>query len=287
MNIKDIKTVCVVGSGNMGQQIALCMAIAGYKTYCVDISEAAISKARDFVEKYLPGRVAKGKMTQEEACESRERLHFTTKLEDACKEADFVIEAVNERLELKRSVFAELDSLCPPHTVIVTNSSDIVSSKMASVTKRPDKVCNMHFFIPALHMKVVEVVKGPHTSEETVQLTMEMVRSINKNPVYIKKEIYGFVVDRILNALHKEALYLVDNDYASPEDIDIAVEGGLNHPMGPFRLIDFVGIDVIYQIQDERYKETGNPDDAPSPTIAKKYMAGELGRKTGKGFYQY
>lgn len=174
----------------------------------------------------LPERVAKGKLTAEQAAGAKERLHFTSQLSEAARNADFVIEAVVEKIKVKRNLFAELDKLCPPHAILASNSSYIVSSRFADATNRPEKVCNMHFFNPALVMKVVEVVKGPHTSEETAQITIDLCRAIDKSPVVLNKEIYGFVVNRILAAITREAFYLAEEGFASPQDIDIAVEGG-------------------------------------------------------------
>ncbi len=287
MDIKDVKTICVVGAGNMGHQIALQCALYGYETYCTDVSQEMINKAQAFAEKYLPERVAKGKLTAEQTAQAKAHLHFVSQLSEAAKNADFVIEAVVEKVDVKRELFAELDKLCPPHAILASNSSNIVSSQFADVTSRPEKVCNMHFFNPALVMKVVEVVKGPHTSEETVQITIDLTKAIGKTPVVITKEIYGFVVNRILGAITGEAFHLAEEGYATPQDIDIAVEGALGHPMGPFRLMDLTGLDLAYTIRTERYKASGDPKDKPPKILEEKFKAGEYGRKTGKGFYTY
>jgi len=287
MKIDDIKKICVVGAGNMGHQISMLAAICGYQVSCVDVSEEQLNKARDFAKAYLPGRVAKGKMTEDQAEAAGARLSFTTDMKEALADTDFVIEAATEKLELKRQIFKELDRLSPPHAVLATNSSFFVSSMVADVTSRPDKVCNMHFFNPALVMKCVEVVQGPYTSEQTTELTMELSRRLKKEPVKLNKEIYGFLVNRILSAINNEALYLLDTGVASAEDIDKAVVNALGHPLGPFRLQDLTGIDLSYHIMMERYNETGDPADKPSPTIVEKYVKGEWGQKTGKGFYDY
>ena len=287
MNVNDIRTICVVGAGLMGHQIAANAAIHGYETFCTDISQEMLENAVSFVDDYLPGRVEKGKLSEKTAREARKRLHFTKSLEKAAAGADFVIEAVVEKLEVKRSLFTRLDATCPPHAILASNSSYIVSSKIAGATERPGKVLNMHFFNPALVMEIVEVVHGPHTSQETVDATMELSRRMGKTPVLIRKEIYGFIVNRIVDAINREAFFLAEQGIATPEDIDIAVEGGLNHPMGPFRLTDLIGIDLNYFAHTEHYEETGDPQDAPSPLIVEKYKKGEFGRKTGKGFYSY
>lgn len=287
MTVQGINCVCVVGAGTMGQQIALSFALAGYKTTCTDVIADVLERADKFADTYLQGRVAKGKLTETAAKQARDNISFALSLEQAASNADFVVEAVLEKLELKQELFAKLDKLCPPHAILATNSSFIVSSKIAPVTARPDLVCNMHFFAPVLAMKLVEVVQGPHTSDATANTAVEVARSMEKVPVLLKKEIYGFLVNRILTAINLEALYLHDTGIASAEDIDIAVVNALGHPMGPFKLMDLSGIDVIYQVLMERYKETGNPSDKPSPAIVEKYVKGEWGQKRGKGFYDY
>ena len=287
MPVHGIKNVCVVGAGNMGHQIALCFAIAGYRVKCTDINPEVLKKAEEFADRYLPERVAKGKMSEEVARQARANLSFTLDLKEAAADADVVVEAIIEKLEAKRELFARLDEICPPHTILATNSSFIVSSKIATATRRPEKVCNMHFFNPALVMKLVEVVKGPHTAQETAQIIFDLARDIGKVPVLLQKEIYGFLVNRIVSAITHEALYLYDMGIASHEDIDRAVELALGHPMGPFRLMDLTGIDLSYYIAMERYRETGDPAHKPSPVIVEKFVKKEWGRKTGKGFYDY
>jgi 3-hydroxybutyryl-CoA dehydrogenase len=287
MKISDIKKICVVGAGNMGHQISLQAALCGYKVSCVDVSKEQLAKARKFAETWVPGRIAKGKLDEDRGKKALAYLSFTSVLNEAASDADFVIEAATEVLELKRKIFKQLDEICPPHAILATNSSTLVSSLVADITSRPEKVCNMHFFNPVLVMKCVEVVKGCHTSGETAQLTIEVARMMDKIPVLLHKEIYGFLVNRILNALSKEALYLYDRGIASYEDIDSAVVNALGHPMGPFRLMDLTGIDLSYHIGIERYRDTGNSEDMPSPTVVGKYVKGEWGEKTGRGFYEY
>lgn len=285
--VNTVKTICVVGAGNMGHQIALQAALTGFTTYCTDVSEITLAKARDFAANYLAERVKKGKMTQETADEVQARIKFTDSLEEAAANADMVIEAIVEILDIKRDLFSRLDKICPAHTIFATNSSYIVSSRIADATARPEKVLNVHFFNPALVMKLVEVVKGPHVADETVDTVFEVSRQLGKTPVLIKKEIYGFVVNRIFSALTKEACYLLDQDVASIEDIDIAVKNGLGHPMGPFELLDLTGIDLEYDVLTAKYQSTGALEDKPSPAIVSRYAQGRFGRKTGAGFYDY
>ncbi|KGK90906.1 3-hydroxyacyl-CoA dehydrogenase [Desulfosporosinus sp. HMP52] len=287
MNFEDIKTICVVGAGNMGHQIAVCCALAGYQVTCTDISQDMLNKAEAFAKSYLPERVSKGKLTQDQVDKALANLRFTPSLEEAAGVADYVIEAAVEKIAIKRKLFADLDRIAPSHAILATNSSYIVSSQVADATKRPDKICNMHFFNPALVMKLVEVVQGPHTSLETAQLTMDLCAKLGKIAVLLKKEIYGFLVNRILSALAQEALYLVDMGIATPQEIDIAVTNALGHPMGPFRLMDLTGIDLSYYSAMERYQASGNPKDKPSPLVVEKFSKGEWGKKTKKGYYTY
>ncbi|HNX92332.1 MAG TPA: 3-hydroxyacyl-CoA dehydrogenase family protein [Syntrophomonas sp.] len=281
------KNICVIGAGLMGQQIVLQAAVCGFDASCVEINPEALKKAQAFAEKWLQGRVDKNVMTAEAAQQIKDRLIFTTNLEEAAIKADLVIEAAIEDLGVKRSLFAQLDKFCPEHTILCTNSSYIVSSKIADATQRPDKILNLHFFNPALVMKLAEVVKGPHTSDETVEEVLEVSRALNKVPTLVKKEIYGFVCNRIFSAITKEACYLLDQDIASIEDIDNAIRNGLGHPMGPLQLLDMTGIDLEYKVSMDRYRETGDPFDKPSPSIVERYALGQYGRKAGKGFYQY
>lgn len=287
MTVDDIKKICVVGAGNMGHQISLLCAIHGYKTSCTDVLPEILKKAEKFADTYLPGRVEKGKMAKEAAEAARRNISFTPDLEEAAKDADFVIEAATEVLDIKRKVFARLDALTPPHAVLATNSSYLVSSLVADATKRPEKVLNMHFFNPALVMKLVEVVKGPHVSDESARITMDLSRKIDKIPVLIKKEVEGFLLNRIFKVIAREALWMMEMGIASIEDIDKACVYGAGHPMGPFRLMDLTGIDLNYIRSMERFRETGDRADLPSPGVVEKYVQGRYGEKTGKGWYDY
>ena len=287
MTVDDIKKICVVGAGNMGHQISLLCAIHGYKTTCTDIIPDILKKAEKFADTYLPGRVEKGKLTKEQAEAARKKISFTLDLKEAAKDADFVIEAALEVLDVKKKVFADLDRLTPSHAILATNSSAIVSSLIADATKRPSKVVNMHFFNPALAMKLVEVVKGPHVSDETAKITMELSEKLEKVPVLIKKEVDGFLLNRIFRVIGREALWMLEMGVASIEDIDKACVHGAGHPMGPFRLMDLTGIDLNYTMSMERFKRTGNFADLPAPSVVERYTQGHYGEKTGKGWYDY
>ncbi len=287
MKIEDIKNICVVGAGNMGHQIALQCAISGYKVKCTDVIPEILKKAEDFAGSYLEGRVKKGKMTEDQAKEIRGNISFTPSLEEASKDADYVIEAILERLALKRKVFADLDKFAPAHAILATNSSMIVSSKIADATNRPSQVCNLHFFNPALVMKLVEVVQGPHVSDETAQISMQLCEKIGKVPIHIKKEVWGFVLNRIFSAISKESMWMLEMGVASFEDIDKACVYGAGHPMGPFRLNDLTGLDLSYDIGMELFQETGDRANLPTPELVKRVSRGDFGQKTGKGWYDY
>jgi 3-hydroxybutyryl-CoA dehydrogenase len=283
----EIQKITVVGAGNMGHQIALCAALSGFQVKCFDTNSDVLAKAITFTTNYLKERITKGKLTEVEANQAKENLLFVATIEEAVVDTDLVIEAIIEKLEVKRTLFAKLDEICPAHTILATNSSYIVSSKIADATNRPEKVCNMHFFNPALVMKLVEVVQGEHVSEETVEAVVNAAKKMNKTPVLLHKEIYGFLANRLLQATRKEALKLLDMGVASFEDIDTAAMNGLGYPMGPFQLLDLTGIDLAYHVDTEKYQESGNPDDKPSPTVVDKFNKGEFGKKVGKGFYDY
>ncbi|MFS0575435.1 3-hydroxyacyl-CoA dehydrogenase family protein [Sporosarcina sp. 179-K 3D1 HS] len=286
MKNNEIKKVAVVGSGVMGSQIAMVCALAGYPVTLQDIERDSLSKAKAFLQEQMDKRIAKGRYTVEEVDNAFTRLSFTEHVEDLSN-ADLVIEAIVEKLDAKRELFAKLDKIVAPHTILATNSSTIVSSKIADAVTHPENVCNIHFFNPVLVMEMVEVVKGPHTSDETAERSMAFVKSIRKTPVLLKKEISGFIANRILGKLMDEALFLYENGYATHEEIDLVCKKALNHPIGPFALMDLTGLDVNYFVRMQRYHESGDEQDKPSRTVIEKVEKGELGKKTGKGFYQY
>lgn len=282
----EINKVAVIGAGTMGSQIAMVCSLAGYPVTLQDVIAESLEKAKDFLDMQMQKRIKKGRFTAEEVKSAFQRISFTASLEELT-ESDLVIEAIVEKLDVKRELFKKLDEMTQPHAILATNSSTIVSSKIADVTRRPDKVCNIHFFNPALVMELVEVVKGPHTSEETAQTSMDFVKKINKLPVLLNKEISGFIANRILGKLMDEAVYLLENGYASHEEIDLVCTKALNHPIGPFALMDLTGIDVNYFVRMQRYEESGDERDKPAKIVQEKVEKGELGRKTGKGFYTY
>jgi 3-hydroxybutyryl-CoA dehydrogenase len=287
MKIDEIKNVAVVGAGNMGHQIALQCALHGFKTVSTDVIPAVLEKAEKFCDSYLPGRVEKGKLTEDAAKKARSLISFTGDLKEAVKDADLVIEAVLERIDLKRKIFADLDKFAPSKAILATNSSFIVSSRIVDVTSRPSQVCNLHFFNPALVMKLVEVVQGPHVSDETAQCMMDFCEKIDKVPILIKKEVDGFVLNRIISAISNEAMWMLEMGVASYEDIDKACVYGAGHPMGPFRLMDLTGIDLAFDIGMSHFYVSGDRADLPTPSVVKKVTEGKLGQKTGEGWYSY
>lgn len=283
----EIRTVVVLGAGTMGSQIAAVCALAGYGTSLVDISQDQLDRARTQLEQRLSRDVEKDRRTREDVDAAWDRLTLTTDRDAAAATADLVIEAAVEDLSVKRTIFSELDAVCPGHTLLVTNSSNIVSSRVADATSRPDRVCNLHFFNPALVMACVEVVPHPGTAPDTVDRMVSFVESLGKTPVRLKQEIPGFVANRLLGALRREALELYEAGIADFQDIDVAAKTALGHPMGPFELMDLVGIDVVHLIRLAEYEQTGDPASLPAESIKAKYEAGDFGRKTGRGWYDY
>jgi 3-hydroxybutyryl-CoA dehydrogenase len=282
-----IERVLVVGAGQMGHQIAMLCALGGYTTILQDVNAKSLQKAEESLENRMNQWVGQQKITNEQKEEAFAHLTFTTNLEEATHDVDFVIEAIVEKLEAKRDLFQRLDSLTPAHAILATNSSTIVNSVLADVTKRPDKICNMHFFFPPLVMDCVEVVMSEKTSEETIETVMAVCKQINRTGLLIRKEISGFVANRILGAINREALHLYEEGIADFKEIDTIVKKALGHPLGPFELIDLSGADIVYNVMELRYAESGKNEDKPSISIKEKVSSGNLGRKTGQGFYSY
>src|SRR5437879_9272689 len=244
----------------MGRQIALNAAHHGFTVRIWDANAGQLQAAERWTDEYIAGRIEKGRWTRDEAAAARAKLSFAADLAEAAADADLAIEAVVEDLAVKRRVFAELDRLCPPRAILVTNSSTFVSSLLANATRRPSQVANLHYFNPAMVMEVVEIVQGPHTAPETATLLAEFARRSGKRPIVLRKELDGFVANRLLWALNREACFLVDEGYATFEEVDLAAEKALGHPMGPFRLMDVTGIDPAILILTARPPAIGRAD---------------------------
>ncbi len=281
-----IKKVAVIGAGAMGRQIGLNTAIYPFEVYVYDKKSEALDSVRAWEDSYLAGRISKGRMTEEQVAGIRERFKIVSDMEEACRDADLVIEAVVEVETVKHAVFQEINALVRKDCVIASNSSRMVSSRFICDIDNPERLCNLHYFNPALVMKLVEIVRNDSTSEEVVQAMKDFCLATGKKPVEVKKEIDGFIVNRILGAIYQEARWLVDEGYCSYEDLDIACENGLNHPMGPYRLNDLTGLDLTFDMMKASYEKTGKKplgyDD-----IKERVDKGWYGVKTGKGFYRY
>ena len=285
MKIQDVKKVCVAGTGQMGRQIALQCALYGYDTYILSRSQESLDKVKTWANDYLADRVAKGKRTQEEVDAAKAKLHLTTSIEEAAK-VQLVIESVVEEKDAKVKFFKDFNAHASKDTILASNSSYMPSSLFVDCVDNPGRVVNLHYFNPALVMQLVEVVIGEHTSEEAVTLCMEFAKATGKTPILLHKEIDGFVVNRILQAIRREAFYLIEQGICSPQDLDIGVELGLNHPMGPFRLLDITGVDLQYLSGKRRWEESGEKPYGHD-LVQQMYERKEWGKKTGKGFYTY
>lgn len=270
----------------MGRQIALNAALHGFEAVVYDISAEACEKIVQWKDDYLAGRISKGRLTQAQVSEADGRFGVSADLKEAVKGADLIIECIWEREDAKRKLFKELDQLVGEDVIMATNSSYMVSSTFADCIRNPVRLANCHFYNPALVMEFVEVVKGPHTSEETAETLMAFCRACGKDPILMRKEIEGFAANRIVRAVNKEARYLVQNGYLTPQEIDKACEKGLRYPMGPFHMNDFTGLDLTLDTMKETYAKTGIKPDCYD-VVEKMVSDGRLGRKSGHGFYDY
>ncbi len=281
----DIRKIGVIGAGAMGSGIAQVAAQSGCNVLMQDVTEELVKKGVDSIEGFLAKGIERGKVTTEQKNEVLNRIKGTTRIEEL-GEVDFIIEAVFEDLKVKQGVFEKIDRLVAPEVILGTNTSSISITEIAAATKRPDKVAGMHFFNPAQLMRLVEVIRGHHSSDETIETVIELARRMEKDPIEVKRDSPGFVVNRILMPQFIEAIRIVEEGIATIEDVDKAVKLGLNYPMGPFELMDFTGNDIGYHVIEYLYNELNKELKFYPPNLLKTLVrAGRLGKKTGGGWY--
>jgi 3-hydroxybutyryl-CoA dehydrogenase len=283
--VVSIKTVAVIGAGIMGRGIAHVAALGGYRTILEDILPASLRKAETEIRANLDKGVELGKIDRSSAQETLSRIQFAGTVEEAAREADLVIEAVPEEMESKIEIFTLLDKICRPGTILATNTSSLSVTEIASVTYRPTKCVGMHFFNPVHKMKLLEVVRALETDDETINAAFEVGQRMGKEVVVIR-ESPGFITSRINAMIGNEAFYMLQEGIASAEDIDKALKLGLNHPMGPFELVDLVGLDTRLHILEYLHKSLGEKF-RPAPLLVQHVKAGRLGRKAGRGVFDY
>ena len=281
----EIKTIAVIGAGTMGRGIAHVAALGGYRTVLEDVLPAALRKAQDEIRGNLDKAVELKKVLPEEATSALNRLEYANRPEEAAREADLVIEAVPEEMESKIEIFTLLDKVCRPETILASNTSSLSITEIASVTYRPKKCVGMHFFNPVHKMKLLEIVRALETDEQTLLAAAEVGRRMDKEVVVIR-ESPGFITSRINAMIGNEAFYMLQEGVASAADIDKALKLGLNHPMGPFELVDLVGLDTRLHILEYLHRSLGEKY-RPAPLLVQYVKAGRLGRKSGRGVYEY
>jgi 3-hydroxyacyl-CoA dehydrogenase len=272
----------------MGHGIAqVCAQVGKYEVWMRDVEQRFIDSGMRLIDDSLQRFVKKNVITEQEAKETRARIHPTLDMSEAVRNADLIIEAIPEILSVKREVYADVEKYARPEAYLVSNTSSISITALAAATRRPEKFCGMHFFNPPQLMNLVEIVRGAKTNDEAVELVKGVSMKLGKETVVVKKDAPGFIVNRILVPALNEAVALVDEGVATPEDVDKAVRLGLNWPMGPLRLLDYVGLDTTLNIAEVFVNETGDPKYRPSLLLKQMVRAGMLGRKTGRGFYDW
>jgi 3-hydroxyacyl-CoA dehydrogenase len=281
-----LSKIGVLGAGSMGGGIAHLAAVKGFEVVLCDVEQRFVEGAVKRIAGFMDKSIEKQKMTAEEKEATLKRITITTNMEDLAS-VELVIEAIFEDLEIKKSAFEKLDKICGPDTIFASNTSSMSITALAAATARPDKVVGLHFFNPPLIMRLVEVIRGYYTSDETVKLASEVSQGMGKTPVVVKKDTPGFIVNRIMMPQFLEAIRIVEEGIATPEDIDTAVKLGLNYPMGPFELMDFTGVEISVHVADYLFNESKDRKwNSPEP-IKALVRAGRLGKKTGAGWYDY
>ena len=281
-----MKNITVIGSGTMGNGIAHAFAQSNYNVNLVDISDAALTKAIATITKNLDRQVQKGTITEETKNSTLKNITTYTDISNGSSNADLVVEAASENIDIKLKIFKQLDEVCPPHTILASNTSSISITQIAAATKRADKVIGMHFMNPVPVMKLVEIIRGYSTSDDVCDLIMTTSKSLNKIPVEVN-DFPGFVANKILMPMINEAIITLNEGVAGVEEIDTVMKLGMAHPMGPLQLADFIGLDVCLNILRVLQDGFGNPKYAPCPLLVNMVTAGNLGVKSGKGFYDY
>lgn len=281
----DIKTIMVIGAGQMGGGIAQVMAAIGKKVYVNDIDVNIVNERIKFIEKLLTKDVAKGKITEEQKGATLSNLIPSTKLEDAA-DCGLIVEAIVENMSIKEKLFRKLDEICKADCIFATNTSSLPITEIAACTKRPEKVVGMHFMNPVPVMKLVEIIRGLATTDETYKIIHDMTLALNKSPVEVR-DVPGFVSNRVLQLMINEAIYCLYEGVANVEDIDTVLKLGMNHPMGPLQLADFIGLDTVLAVMEVLHEGYGDSKYRPSPLLRQYVKAGWLGKKVGRGFYKY
>jgi len=282
-----LKKAAVIGSGTMGHGIAQLLAMAGHEVFMIDINEEFLSKGVERIKWSLGKFVEKRRIRREDADAALARIKTTTSYEEGCRDIDIAIEAVPENMELKKTVFAKIDSLAPAHAILASNTSTLSITEMGNATKRPEKVAGMHFFNPPQLMALVEIIKGEKTSQETIDTLMELAGKLGKTPVLVRKDVRGFIVNRVLGAVFNEAFWTYHRGEATKEGIDASLKYSGGFPMGWFELADFVGLDIVYEVGKILHAAYGERFKPCEEVIAPLVKEGKLGQKTGVGFYDW